>query len=102
MSCILIVFFSKTFDNNFFIFLFIIQCTRILGTLEKVLLSFSVYTNAAKILNTNQPSGTLTAVNGIRFISMTWVILGHGYGFGLSASGMNITMYHRAIVCTLE
>ena len=55
--------------------------------MEQVLLSFSVYTNAAKILNTNQPPGTLTAVNGIRFISMTWVILGHTYAFGLGAGG---------------
>ena len=58
------------------------------GTWGKVLLSFSVYTNAAKILSTNQPSGTLTAVNGIRFVSMTWVILGHSYGFSISIAGM--------------
>ncbi|XP_053380233.1 nose resistant to fluoxetine protein 6-like [Mercenaria mercenaria] len=45
------------------------------GIPEKLLLSFSVYTNAPKILNTNQPKGTLTSVNGIRFLSMTWVIL---------------------------
>ena len=49
------------------------------GILGRVLLSFSVYSNSSKILNTNQPSGTLTAVNGIRFISMTWVILGHSF-----------------------
>ncbi|KAL4219113.1 hypothetical protein ACF0H5_021696 [Mactra antiquata] len=48
----------------------------------KALLSFSIYTNAEKILNTDQPSGTLTSINGIRFISMTWVILGHTYSFG--------------------
>ncbi|XP_060562019.1 O-acyltransferase like protein-like [Ruditapes philippinarum] len=52
------------------------------GILGKLLLSFSVYTNAPKILNTSQPKGTLTCVNGIRFLSMTWVILGHTYGFG--------------------
>ncbi|CAC5380351.1 unnamed protein product [Mytilus coruscus] len=38
------------------------------GFLGKLLLSFSVYTNGAKILSTNQGSGTLTAVNGIRAI----------------------------------
>ncbi|XP_053380930.1 nose resistant to fluoxetine protein 6-like isoform X2 [Mercenaria mercenaria] len=54
------------------------------GIFGRLLLSFSVYTNAAKILNTNQPAATLTSVNGIRFISMTWVILGHSYFFGLS------------------
>ncbi|KAL4219628.1 hypothetical protein ACF0H5_022200 [Mactra antiquata] len=56
------------------------------GFWGQLLLSFSVYTNAEKILNTNQPSGTLTNVNGIRFISMTWVVLGHTYAFGLSST----------------
>ncbi|XP_071152100.1 nose resistant to fluoxetine protein 6-like [Mytilus edulis] len=51
------------------------------GMFGQLLLSFSVYTNGSKILNTNQPGGSLTAINGIRFISMTWVILGHAYGF---------------------
>lgn len=53
-----------------------------------MLLSFSIYTNAKKILNTNQSAGTLTAVNGIRFVSMTWVILGHTYAFGLNRGGV--------------
>ena len=57
------------------------------GTLENLLLSFSVYTNASKLLNTNQSAGTLTAVNGIRFVSMTWVVLGHSYAFGLQTGG---------------
>ena len=57
------------------------------GTLENLLLSFSVYTNASKLLNTKQSAGTLTAVNGIRFVSMTWVVLGHSYAFGLQTGG---------------
>ncbi|XP_052090838.1 nose resistant to fluoxetine protein 6-like [Mytilus californianus] len=54
------------------------------GLFGQLLLPFSVYTNGAKIFNTHQPEGSLTAINGIRFISMTWVILGHAYGFILS------------------
>ncbi|XP_071156465.1 nose resistant to fluoxetine protein 6-like isoform X2 [Mytilus edulis] len=50
------------------------------GLLGKLLLSFSIYTNGAKILSTDQSAGSLNAVNGIRFISMSWVILGHTYG----------------------
>ena len=57
------------------------------GILGKVLLSFSVYTNVTKLLNTNQPAGTLSSINGIRFLSMTWVMLGHSYGFGISVAG---------------
>ncbi|XP_052221340.1 nose resistant to fluoxetine protein 6-like isoform X1 [Dreissena polymorpha] len=57
------------------------------GVFGALLLSFSVLSNARKILNTNQPSQTLTSVNGIRFISMTWVVLGHTYVFGLDVLG---------------
>ncbi|XP_052090752.1 nose resistant to fluoxetine protein 6-like [Mytilus californianus] len=64
-----------------------------IGFLGKLLLSFSVYTNGAKILSTNHGSGTLTAVNGIRFISMSWVILGHTYAFGLYSVGNIGTLY---------
>ena len=66
--------------------------TSISGILGKILLSFSIYTNARKLLNVSQPSGTLTAVNGIRFISMTWVILGHTYYFGLGAACKNVSV----------
>ena len=57
------------------------------GTIEKVLLSFSVYLNGVKILSTNQASGSLSAVNGIRFLSMAWVILGHSYFFAMNFDG---------------
>lgn len=59
------------------------------GTFGKILLSFSVYTNGAKILSTNQSAGNLTSVNGIRFISMSWVILGHTYAFLSPLAGMH-------------
>ena len=65
-------------------------CILTSDKISKALLAFSVYTNGAKILNTNQPKGTLTAVNGIRFISMSWVILGHVFAFQLPASCKNI------------
>lgn len=52
-----------------------------LGVLSNILVAFSVYTNGVKLLNTSVPAGSLTALNGIRFLSMTWVILGHTYAF---------------------
>ena len=64
------------------------------GLLVRILLSFSVYTNASKLLSTNQPPGTLSAVNGIRFVSMTWVILGHTYFFGASLGGEFCIGFH--------
>ena len=60
-----------------------------------LLLSFSIYTNASKILNTKQPPGSLTAVNGIRFISMTWVILGHNFAFALPPAGTFVIYFHK-------
>ncbi|KAL5011855.1 hypothetical protein ScPMuIL_010406 [Solemya velum] len=51
------------------------------GRLAQALLSFSVYTNGAKILNTKSPPGNLSCLNGIRFLSMTWVLYGHLYSF---------------------
>ena len=59
----------------------------VLGVIEKILLSFSIYTNGVKILSTNQASGSLGAVNGIRFLSMAWVILGHSYFFAIGFDG---------------
>ena len=46
---------------------------------------FSLYTNGYKILSTKQPPGALTCLNGIRFISMLWVILGHTLVFSTSS-----------------
>ncbi|XP_064599084.1 nose resistant to fluoxetine protein 6-like [Liolophura sinensis] len=55
------------------------------GKLEALLLAFSVYSNGKKLLGTSRGQGTLGAVHGVRFLSMTWVILGHTYVFGLTA-----------------
>lgn len=56
-----------------------------LGIVKPILLSFSVITNTRKLLNTSTASGSLTAVNGLRVLSMFWVILGHSYGLTYTA-----------------
>ncbi|XP_060080526.1 nose resistant to fluoxetine protein 6-like [Ylistrum balloti] len=56
---------------------------RYTGVLSKMLLSFSVWTNGRKLLSAEQTGGTMGAINGIRFLSMSWVILGHTYIFSL-------------------
>jgi len=48
------------------------------------LLCFSVIKNTKAILNTDVPKGSITALNGMRTISITWVILGHCLAFGIS------------------
>ena len=58
----------------------------IAGIFGRLVLCFSAYTNGKKILGTSQPKGSLTAVNGIRFLSMSWVILGHTLAFVLGST----------------
>ncbi|XP_035686734.1 nose resistant to fluoxetine protein 6-like [Branchiostoma floridae] len=52
------------------------------GMTVRILLCFSLYTNIGKLLSTKQAPGSIRCLHGIRFISMTWVILGHTYYFG--------------------
>ncbi|XP_042896782.1 nose resistant to fluoxetine protein 6 [Parasteatoda tepidariorum] len=40
---------------------------------------FCVFTNGSKLLNANVEDGQLSCIHGIRFLSITWVILGHLY-----------------------
>lgn len=59
------------------------------GYLSKLLLSFSLCKNASKILSADASpadGSTLQAVHGIRFLSMSWVILGHSWAFTLGYS----------------
>ena len=48
-----------------------------LATWQRVLIAFSLYTNTKKLLDTSTSKGTLTCIHGIRFFSMTWVLMGH-------------------------
>jgi len=55
----------------------------VLPTSQQALIAFSVYTNTIKLLDTTPGRGTLTCLHGLRFISMTWVVLGHASSFVL-------------------
>ncbi|XP_069119723.1 nose resistant to fluoxetine protein 6-like [Argopecten irradians] len=63
------------------------------GTLVKVLMSFSVMSNGERILSTAQAQGSLTALNGMRFLSISWVIIGHCFLFGLISPTINPLRY---------
>ena len=47
------------------------------GKAGKALKSFSVYTNARKLLETSMGPDNLGCLHGMRFLSMAWVVLGH-------------------------
>lgn len=63
----------------------------VLKEVETFLTCFCVFTNGAKLLNTNTSEGELLCVHGIRFLSMSWVILGHSYVFGYTQMSKRMT-----------
>ena len=42
-------------------------------------LCFSLYTNGKKLIGTKKVEGNIDCINGIRFFSMCWVVLGHTF-----------------------
>ncbi|OWF37158.1 nose resistant to fluoxetine protein 6-like [Mizuhopecten yessoensis] len=67
------------------------------GVIGKILMAFSVMTNGEKLLSTAQGEGSLTAINGMRFLSITWVILGHNFSSGTSFSVNMLPFYGKMI-----
>ena len=51
------------------------------------LLCFSVIKNTKAVLNTDVPKGSITAINGMRTLSITWVVLGHALAFAFQYIG---------------
>ncbi|XP_071491869.1 O-acyltransferase like protein-like [Diadema antillarum] len=49
--------------------------------LDGVLISFSMVTNCKKIFSAKKTKNTMASLNGIRVLSMLWVILGHTVAF---------------------
>ena len=47
--------------------------------------SFSAYSNSLKIWNTRSPKDSLDFLNGMRVLSMCWVILGHTHAYASMA-----------------
>ncbi|XP_072028216.1 nose resistant to fluoxetine protein 6-like [Amphiura filiformis] len=52
-----------------------------LAITDRLLMSFSIFHNTEKIFSTGSPSSMLGSLNGIRVLSMWWVILGHSMYF---------------------
>jgi hypothetical protein len=57
------------------------------SVLKRILMCFSVFENGEKILNTDVSDGQLLSVHGVRFLSLTWVILGHSYIMSINIIG---------------
>ena len=60
---------------------------------SKFLLCFSLIQNTNRILSTKVPPGAITSINGMRVLSMWWVILGHCYAFQVM-TGLPSKLFH--------
>ncbi|XP_067946999.1 nose resistant to fluoxetine protein 6-like [Watersipora subatra] len=58
--------------------------------------SFSLYENLPKLLDSSSKPNQLQALDGIRFLSMSWVIMGHVYAF------MGVGPYTKNIAAALQ
>ncbi|CAG0883840.1 unnamed protein product [Cyprideis torosa] len=59
------------------------------GKGTRALVAFSLYTNTQKLFGTEHPKGSITCLNGIRVLSMVWVIYGHVYNFSFNTGVTN-------------
>ena len=59
----------------------------------KFFLCFSLIQNTNRIMSTKVPPGAITSINGMRVLSMWWVILGHCYAFQTMA-GLPSKLFH--------
>ncbi|XP_076343418.1 nose resistant to fluoxetine protein 6-like isoform X2 [Tachypleus tridentatus] len=53
------------------------------GKVFQSLVAFSLYSNGKHLFDLSQKPGSLPALNGIRFITITWVILCHTYAWAI-------------------
>ncbi|XP_020892990.1 nose resistant to fluoxetine protein 6 isoform X2 [Exaiptasia diaphana] len=56
--------------------------------IKEFFLSFSLIRNTTQIMNTNVPPNAITSINGMRVLSILWVVLGHTFLWQL-ISGLN-------------
>ena len=67
--------------NEKMVSLYNVDVNRQQHPLLNFVMCFSLIKNTKALFSTNVPAGAITSINGIRTISMTWVILGHTYMF---------------------
>lgn len=56
-----------------------------------MLAKFSLYKNAIALLSTKVTPKTMPAIQGIRFLSICWIVLGHHYIASLMRPMVNLT-----------
>ncbi|XP_052083555.1 nose resistant to fluoxetine protein 6-like [Mytilus californianus] len=64
------------------------ECTNVRayipkGVLIRLLTAFAIQVNTKKIVSVNAGDNAINCVHGIRFLSITWILLGHSLNYGL-------------------
>ncbi|CAC5405309.1 unnamed protein product [Mytilus coruscus] len=58
-------------------------CKRNDGVLIRLLTAFAIQVNTKKIVSVNAAKNAINCIHGIRFLSITWIMLGHSLNYGL-------------------
>ena len=64
---------------------------------SKFVINFSLYSNTKKLFDLNVPNTVdhIGCLDGIRFLSMTWVVMGHTFGNITSAFSLSNNGYSK-------
>jgi hypothetical protein len=57
---------------------------------KELLIAFSLYSNGKKLLSTKNSEDTLHAINGMRFITICWVVWCHRYKMDTAVPSVNL------------
>lgn len=65
------------------------------------LIAFSVYSNGAKLFKCkrSKSANVMDCINGIRALSIIWVVYGHSYMTLLSTATSNLMDFPKVSVC---
>ena len=69
--------------------------TFITGKLHELLMSFSLIKNGEAILNTDVSKDRVGAIEGIRSLTMMWIILIHVFLYGSNVSGKQFADHNK-------
>lgn len=58
---------------------FILHITEKTGRYRDLMISFSIWSNTKKLTSINNSSGNIKCLNGLRFLSILWIIYHHQF-----------------------
>ena len=92
---------SREIDNR----LLYISCLYLFLALYTCLMNFSAYSNTVKLFDVNIPKNAnhLECLDGIRFLSISWVVLGHTLSNVIQYFSItDVSFVSRVNICSLN